>query len=50
MSRCVSIPTIFVSAIFARATLTVKMCELHLLPKWQPTRVHKKIADTILAE
>ena len=34
--------------IFARATLTAKMaltakmCELHLLPKWRPTRVHKK--------
>jgi hypothetical protein len=39
---------IFVSAIFARATLTAKMAltakmrELHLLPKWRPTRVHKK--------
>ena len=48
MSHCVSIPMIFVSAIFARATLTAKMaliakmCELHLLPKWRPTRVHKK--------
>jgi hypothetical protein len=48
MSHCVSIPMIFVSAIFARATLTAKMAltakmrELHLLPKWRPTRVHKK--------
>ena len=48
MSHSVSIPMIFVSAIFARATLTgkmvltAKMCELHLLPKWRPTRVHKK--------
>jgi hypothetical protein len=39
---------IFVSAIFARATLTAKMAltakmrELHLLPKWRQTRVHKK--------
>jgi hypothetical protein len=39
---------IFVSSIFARATLTAKMAltakmrELHLLPKWRPTRVHKK--------
>jgi hypothetical protein len=39
---------IFVSAIFARATLTAKMAltakmsELHLLPKWGPKRVHKK--------
>ena len=48
MSHCVFIPMIFVSAIFARATLTAKMAltakmrELHLLPKWRPTRVHKK--------
>jgi hypothetical protein len=47
-SHCVSIPMIFVSAIFARVTLTAKMAltakmrELHLLPKWRPTRVHKK--------
>ena len=48
MSHCVSIAMIFVSVIFACATLTAKMalsakmCELHLLPKWRPTRVHKK--------
>jgi hypothetical protein len=48
MSHCVFIPMIFVSAIFARATLTAKMAltakmrELHLLSKWRPTRVHKK--------
>jgi hypothetical protein len=48
MSHSVSIPMIFVSAIFACATLTgkmvltAKMCELHLLPKWRPMRVHKK--------
>ena len=48
MSHCVSIAMIFVSAIFASATLTAKMAltakmrGLHLLPKWRPTRVHKK--------
>ena len=46
MSHCVSIPMIFVSAIFARATLTAKMAltakmrGLHLLPKWRPTKNH----------
>jgi hypothetical protein len=36
---------IFMSAIFARATLTAKMAltaKMRELPKWRPTRVHKK--------
>jgi hypothetical protein len=60
MNHCVSIPMIFVSAIFASLSRTAKMaltakmrdCYLldcsrfmawiHLLPKWRPTRAHKK--------
>jgi hypothetical protein len=59
MNHCVSIPMIFVSAIFASLSRQMTRAPkwrllpkcviahvswrgLHLLPKWRPTRVHKK--------
>jgi hypothetical protein len=44
-TSCVSVKVIFHFALTqctAKMALTAKMCELHLLPKWRPTRIHKK--------